>query len=70
MRTVELFFELIRYTIKGEPISELTKKGVCEEQLANLFALSKNHDCTHLITYALYKNGLYLCKYCFFDRRY
>lgn len=58
MKTAELFFELIRYAIKGDKLSNETLKGVSEEQLNSLFGLSKNHDCAHLITYALYQNGL------------
>lgn len=58
MKTVQLFFELIRFAIKGDKLSDRTLQGVSEEQLVSLFKLSKNHDCAHLITYALYENKL------------
>ncbi|MBQ8427024.1 MAG: nucleotidyltransferase family protein [Clostridia bacterium] len=58
MKVAKLFFELIRYSIKGDKLSDETLGGVREEQLNSLFVLSKKHDCAHLVTYALFENGL------------
>lgn len=58
METAQLFFELIRYAIKGDKLSDETMKGVSEEQLISLLNLSKEHDCAHLVSHALYQNNL------------
>ena len=58
MIVVDLLFELLRYTLKKEPLSEQTLKGISQEDLKKLYSLSKKHDITHLVAYALIQNNL------------
>lgn len=58
MVVVEVLFELIRYSIKQEKLSDETLKGLSQDTLLSLYKTSKMHDIAHLVADALYKNGL------------
>ena len=58
MITVDLMFELLRNTIKGDDLSAETLNGIPQEVLADVYALSNKHDLAHLIAFSLYKNKL------------
>ncbi len=58
METKKLFFELLRYTIKGETLSNEAKKCVTNEDISALFVLAKKHDLAPILAYALNQNAL------------
>lgn len=57
-RIVNLFLELCRYEICGEKSVELADVKLSDEEYIYLYKLSKHHDCAHLVSDALFKNGL------------
>ena len=60
MNTRDFLFILLRFVIKGEPISKDIFESLNSERLAALFKIAKLHDVAHLVAYALEKNGFYL----------
>lgn len=58
MKTEELLFLLLRFTLCGEQIKEKIKANITPESLEMVFALSKSHDLAHLAGDALGKMGL------------
>ena len=58
MIVVDLLFELLRYALKQQPLSEQTLNGIPQEDLKKLYSLSKRHDIAHLVAYALTSNNL------------
>ncbi len=58
MIVVDLLFELLRYALKGQALSEQTLKGISQENLKKLYSISKRHDIAHLVAYALTSNNL------------
>lgn len=56
-----ILFALIRTVLCGQPLSEELKSEITPKILENLYYLSNNHDIAHIVSEALYKNGL-LCK--------
>ena len=60
MNASDILFSLLRFCIKGEEISENTKKCIDNDMLLNLYELSCAHDLSHLVSDALSKTGLLL----------
>ncbi|MBO5737609.1 MAG: nucleotidyltransferase family protein [Clostridia bacterium] len=58
MKEFEMITSLIRFSIQGEPLSDVS--AIDEQTLKSLYQLSKKHDLAHLIGDALEKNGLLL----------
>lgn len=58
MKTVEMFFELIRYSIKGDELSKEAFNSFSSSNLLALLNLSTYHDVGQIISYALIKNNL------------
>ena len=52
------FFELLRYSVGGNPLPD----GFCcnEEEIKYFYELALKHDIASIVAYALEKNGLYL----------
>lgn len=58
MKTEELLFLLLRFTLCGEQIKEKIKTNITPESLEKVFALAKSHDLAHLAGDALGRMGL------------
>lgn len=58
MDTLKMLFALIRSEICGEEIDSTLKTPLSEEELQELFELAKKHDVAHLLSAALYKQGI------------
>ena len=57
MKDLKAMFELLRFSLEKTPLSDVVK-SLTEEELQNLYVLTKRHDLAHLIGDALDKNGL------------
>ncbi len=56
--TVVLLFSLLRSAICGEGLDEKSKEAFSSDVVHELYLLSKKHDISHLIEYALNKNRI------------
>ncbi len=56
--TISLIFTLLRSVICGNQLTQNEKLLFTEENIAELFALSKHHDIAHLVAFALQKNDI------------
>ena len=54
----DLFLALCRYEICGVSLPEINKNDITDEDYGFLYKLAKHHDCAHLVSDALFKNGL------------
>ena len=55
MTTQSLFINLIRYSVCGEKLDNISKSEIGYQAL---YSLAKSHDLTHIVSHALEKNGL------------
>lgn len=58
MKSVDLFFAILRSQVCGGELTEEVKQALTPERLESVYSLAKEHDLAHIVGQALGKNGL------------